>query len=104
MMDLIKKLFGFGTPTDYKALMAQDATIVDVRSKQEYANGHIAGSINIPLDTLTSNLSKINKNKPVITCCASGMRSTSAKSTLTAKGYTSVFNGGGWASLNNKLK
>lgn len=103
MMDMIKNLFGFGTPTDYKALMAQGATIVDVRTKQEYAGGHISGSVNIPLDILTSNLSKIKKDKPVITCCASGMRSASAKSILTANGYTDVHNGGGWAGLQGKL-
>jgi rhodanese-related sulfurtransferase len=48
-------------------------------------------------------LGKIPKNKTVITCCASGMRSASAKSILKSAGYQDVHNGGGWSSLNSKL-
>ena len=105
MIDAIKKLFGFGPSTNYAELVKQGAIIVDVRSKGEYSGGHVNGSINIPLDTLSSNLDKLkDKNKAIITCCASGMRSASAKGILKSKGYTSVYNGGGWSSLNNKLR
>jgi rhodanese-related sulfurtransferase len=52
---------------------------------------------------LDGSLSKIKRDKPVITCCASGMRSGSAKSILKSKGYD-VHNGGGWISLQSKLK
>jgi phage shock protein E len=77
---------------------------LDVRSKGEYAGGHIKGSMNIPVDQLSGNLSKLNdKNKPIITCCASGMRSASAKSILKSNGYTEVHNGGSWYSLKNKI-
>ncbi|MFM6951936.1 MAG: rhodanese-like domain-containing protein [Bacteroidota bacterium] len=102
MFKAIKSLFAGGPSADFKALAAQGATIVDVRSKGEYASGHIKGSINIPLDTLQSNLKKISKAKPVITCCASGMRSASAKGILQNNGYE-VYNGGGWSSLKSKL-
>jgi rhodanese-related sulfurtransferase len=44
-----------------------------------------------------------DKNKPIITCCASWMRSASAKSILTSNGYTQVYNGSGWYGLQNKL-
>ncbi|HEY4629318.1 MAG TPA: rhodanese-like domain-containing protein, partial [Flavobacterium sp.] len=40
---------------------------------------------------------------PIITCCASGMRSASAKSILKSSGFTKVYNGGGWSSLKNKI-
>jgi rhodanese-related sulfurtransferase len=102
MFNSIKSLFGMGPSADLKALTAQGATIIDVRSKAEYTSGHIKGSINIPLDTLQKNLSKINKNKPVITCCASGMRSASAKGILQNNGFE-VYNGGGWSSLKAKI-
>jgi len=102
MLGFIKKLFG-GTSVDYAALVKEGAQIIDVRSTGEFASGHIKGSINIPLQVLGNNLSKIKIDKPVITCCASGMRSASAKSLLLSKGYTSVYNGGGWTSLNRKL-
>jgi len=85
-------------------LVKNGAIILDVRSKAEYAGGHIKGSINISVDSLSSNIDKLkDKNKPIITCCASGMRSASAKSMLKSKGYTQVYNGGGWSSLKGKL-
>ena len=102
MFDSIKKLFG-GTTTNYAEMIAQGAQIIDVRSVGEYQGGHIKGSVNIPLDQLSKQLSKIKKDKPVITCCASGMRSASAKSILQANGYTEVYNGGGWSSLQSKM-
>lgn len=105
MFEEIKTLFGIGKPVDYAAMVKQGAIILDVRSKGEYANGHIKGSINISVDTLENNLSKIkDKNKPVITCCASGMRSASAKNILKSNGYLEVYNGGSWQGLQKKLR
>ena len=103
MINFLKKIFGGGPKVDLAELMKQGAVIVDVRSKGEYAGGHIKNSINIPLDTLSANLAKLKKDKPVITCCASGMRSASAKSILKAKGFVNVQNGGSWHSLQNKI-
>ena len=103
MLDLIKNLFGV-EKTNYAELVKEGAIILDVRSKEEYAGGHIKGSINIPVDQLAGNLHKFkDKMKPVITCCASGMRSASAKSILKSNGFTEVYNGGGWMSLQNKI-
>ncbi|MFM7311524.1 MAG: rhodanese-like domain-containing protein [Flavobacteriales bacterium] len=79
------------------------AVIVDARIPAEYKTGHIRGSINLPLQTLSSQLNKIKKDKPVITCCASGMRSASAKSILRGAGFENVHNGGGWSSLQHKV-
>lgn len=104
MLDTLKKLFGFGPKVDYAQLVKKGAVIVDVRSKGEYQAGHIKGSINIPVDTLSNNLGKLKKDKPIITCCASGMRSASAKSILKSNGYIEVHNGGGWTSLQNKIR
>ncbi len=105
MITILKQLFGFGPKVDYATLVKEGAIILDVRSKSEYAAGHINGSINISVDVLNNNLAKLkDKNKPVITCCASGMRSASAKGILKSKGYTNVHNGGAWSSLQNKIK
>jgi phage shock protein E len=103
MFNLIKKLFGMGPSVDYQALMQKGAIVLDVRTKNEFQSGHIKGSINIPVQTLGSNLSKLKKDRPIITCCASGMRSASAKSILQSNGFNEVYNGGSWASLQNKL-
>lgn len=103
MLNALKNLLGFGPSVDYAELVKQGAIILDVRSKSEYAGGHIKGSVNISVDTLSNNLKKLKKDKPIITCCASGMRSASAKSILTSNGYTNVHNGGSWMSLRNKI-
>lgn len=103
MLDMLKNLFSSNS-VDFKQLKNDGALIIDVRSKAEYAGGHIQGSKNIPLDTLEKQLGQFkDKNQVIITCCASGMRSGSAKRLLESKGYTNVYNGGGWASLNSKL-
>jgi len=103
MINAIKSLLGFGAKVNYVELVKQGAIILDVRSKSEYQSGHIKGSINISVDTLRNNLSKLKKDKPIITCCASGIRSASAKSILKSSGFTEVHNGGGWMSLQNKI-
>ncbi|MBL7771930.1 MAG: rhodanese-like domain-containing protein [Chitinophagaceae bacterium] len=103
MLSILKKLFSSEPPTDFKALVKQGAQIIDVRTKAEYQGGHIKGSLNIPLQELGQHLSKIKKEKPVITCCASGMRSANARSILKSKGFTEVYNGGGWMGLENRL-
>lgn len=105
MIDTLKNLFGMGPGVDYAQLVKEGAIILDVRSKGEYAGGHIKGSLNISVDALQHNLDKLkDKNKPIITCCASGMRSASAKSILESKGYSIVHNGGSWHSLQTKIK
>lgn len=105
MITILKELFGLGPKTDFAELVKQGATILDVRSKAEYASGHIKGSMNIPVEQLANNLGKLkDKQKVIITCCASGMRSASAKGILSSNGFANVYNGGGWQSLNRKLR
>jgi phage shock protein E len=97
-MGILSKLFGGGTKVNLGEIMAQGAQIIDVRTPAEFQSGHLKKAINVPLDKLGASLKKISKDKPVITCCASGMRSASAKSILQNAGYT-VYNGGSWNSL-----
>ena len=103
MLTAIKNLLGFGPKVDLAELVANGAVIVDVRTKGEYQSGHIKGSINMPLQTLSQNLGKLKKDKVIITCCASGMRSASARGILKSNGFAQVYNGGGWMSLENKI-
>ncbi len=105
MIQLLKNLIGIGPKIDMRDLIAGGAQIIDVRSRGEYASGHLKGSVNIPLDQLQDQLKKIkSKDQAVITCCASGMRSGSAKSYLKAQGFTNVHNGGSWHSLKKHIK
>jgi len=99
MLDALKKMLGMGPKTDLAEVMSRGAVILDVRSQGEYAGGHIKGSVNIPVNILQGQLSKLKKDKPVITCCASGMRSASARSVLLANGFSEVYNGGSWYNL-----
>jgi rhodanese-related sulfurtransferase len=98
MIEKIKKLLGIGPKVDLGELIGRGVVIIDVRSTGEYAGGHLKSSINIPLNVLGSQISKLKKDKPVITCCASGMRSGSAKSMLQSSGFE-VYNGGSWYNL-----
>lgn len=103
-LDSLKSLFGQGPKVSYAELHRAGAIILDVRSRGEYASGHIKGSINISVDSLAQQLPRLNdKSKVIITCCASGMRSASAKRLLQRNGYQNVYNGGGWLSLRGKL-
>ncbi len=104
MLNFLKNLLGFGKPAaNFKDLVSTGAIIIDVRSPQEFSGGNVTGSINIPLDRLSAHIPQLDKSKTIITCCASGMRSGMARTTLLNQGFTEVHNGGGWASLSNKL-
>jgi phage shock protein E len=104
MLEALKKILGIAPKVDFAALVSEGAIVIDVRTKGEYAGGHIRGSVNIPLDKIDANIGKLkNKNQAIITCCASGSRSGLAQSGLKSRGYTNVYNGGSWFSLNRKL-
>jgi phage shock protein E len=88
---------------DIQEYVAKGAIILDVRTKEEFADGHIKGSKNIALQVLNGNIETIIKwNKPIIACCRSGMRSAQATSILKQNGIDCI-NGGGWQSLESKL-
>lgn len=103
MIDFLKNMFTPAPEPDLKAWLNDGGIVLDVRTKGEYQGGHIKGSKNIPLQVLAENIASLDKSKPVITCCASGMRSASARDMLKEKGFERVYNGGGWHSLNSKL-
>ena len=76
------------------------ATIIDVRSEGEFSTGHVAGSINMPLQTVPDRVEEINAlSRPIILCCASGGRSGQAKIFLESHGIEGLYNGGGWADV-----
>jgi phage shock protein E len=102
MFQFIKSLFGGGAK--FKQLLADGAIIIDVRTGAEYDNGHIGIAKNIPLDRIASRAEELKRQgKPIIVCCASGMRSGMAKSILKKHGVE-AYNGGGWASLSKKIQ
>ena len=82
-----------------KEIIKHGALIVDVRTPGEYADGHIEGSLNIPLDVIGEAMTWLQKDVPTVLVCASGSRSAHAVMVLKANGYEKVYNGGAWDSL-----
>lgn len=78
----------------------KQGTIVDVRTREEYSGGHVAGSINIPLNEIQERLEEIqNLKSPLILCCASGNRSGQAQHYLSQK-EIDCYNCGSWLDVN----
>jgi len=95
-MGFLKSLLGGGGNNSIADYLSNGAVVIDVRSPQEFAGGHVAGSKNIPLQQVPNQVKQIEKlKKPVILCCASGMRSGQATSFLKNAGIDCI-NGGSW--------
>ncbi len=77
-------------------LKTQGALVVDVRTSGEFAQGSAPGSLNVPLDELAQRLGELDRDKPIILCCASGARSMYALRFLQQAGYSDVHNAGPW--------
>ena len=76
--------------------------IIDVRSPQEFARGHLENAVNIPLDLISQKLDSIGglrKTSEILVYCQSGMRSAVACSILSQQGFERVSNGGSMATL-----
>lgn len=78
-----------------KEKIAAGATVLDVRTPEEFRTGAYPGAINIPLQQLQGRLSELSKDKPVVVYCAAGGRSAAAASAMVQAGFTDVVNGGG---------
>ena len=78
---------------DAVKLINNDAVVVDLRSSDAHARGHIVSARSIPSDELDAKLSTLNqyKSKPVIAVCESGVSSTRAVNTLRQQGFESVY-------------
>ena len=99
-MTLLKQLFSSTPTADLKLVIDEGAFLVDVRTSGEFADGHVKGSINIPLDKVASQISKFKNKKNIIVFCRSGARSGQAKTILHQNGITDVINGGAWDYVN----
>jgi phage shock protein E len=99
-MGFFSNLFSGGNKVNIAEIIEKGAVIIDVRTPGEFAGGHVKGAVNIPLDKIQSNISKIkNYKKPVVVCCASGMRSSNAKRVLVKNGLVEVYDAGSWMSI-----
>lgn len=81
---------GWGTAGDVEAVKAAievGAFVLDVRTPDEYAEGHIDGAVNIPLRTITANMDQIPTDVTIIVHCKSGLRAALAMPVLGALGF-----------------
>lgn len=81
--------------------------LLDVRSTEEYRNGHIPGAVSIPLDKLPERMSSLARGREIVCICQSGSRSRSATKQLKNAGYTAVNLQGGmsaWVKAGQKVK
>lgn len=87
------------SPQNYMSTFAEnsevDYVLVDVRTREEFASGHIAGAVNIPLDQISARLSEFPTDKPIVLYCRSGNRSDQAAAILNNAGYQGIYDLGG---------
>ena len=104
MLQFLKKLFAKTNSEELNTAINNGAFLVDVRTTQEFASGHVKGSVNIPLNKIESHLKELKSKKNMVVFCRSGNRSSQAKSILEKNGFTNVTNGGTWQNVNQILK
>lgn len=84
------------SPQDYQTRFANaDHVLIDVRTPDEFATGHIHNALNIPIDELESRLAEVPTDRDVVLYCRSGNRSNQARQLLSGKGYTLIYDLGG---------
>jgi phage shock protein E len=88
-------------PQAARELIASGAVVIDVRTPEEYADGHLPNAVNIPIQEMSSHIGDVEKlvgndrARPVVVYCAAGSRAAKAKTQLDAAGFSHVVNGGG---------
>lgn len=101
-MGIFGKLFGADAASE---ALPENAILIDVRSPEEFASGHIKDAISVPLNQLPRDITSVASNKaiPIIVYCLSGGRSASARRLMLDMGYQNVINGGGIRSLAGRM-
>jgi phage shock protein E len=92
-------------PAQARTMIANGAVVIDVRTPDEFATGHVPNAVNIPVQELPSRFGEVDKlvhgekGAPIVVYCKSGGRAAKAKTALDAAGYEKVVNGGGFKDL-----
>lgn len=105
MVFFLTSLFAGAADVSFKGV--KPAVIIDVRTPQEYAAGHVEGALNIPHDRIAEGIGtvkRLKKDQPVLVYCRSGRRSALARQALEKEGYRNVLDGGGIETVARELK
>jgi len=97
---MFNQLFAGSGTADLQTIIKEGAFLVDVRTPGEFSEGHVKGSVNIPLDTIPHQMGQFKSKQHIVVFCRSGGRSSQAKSFLEQNGFTNVVNGGTWDYVN----
>jgi rhodanese-related sulfurtransferase len=112
-MDLLGMIFGKPLPSTSAVELSEKLKdgkrpmVLDVRQKEEYRSGHIAGAKLIPLNELGRRMKELPRDREIVCVCASGNRSSSATRALTGAGYNAINMKGGmsaWRRANLAVK
>jgi phage shock protein E len=79
------------TAAEMAGLQQEGLALLDVRSTEEFAAGHIQGAINIPLDQLATRLAELPKTDTLIVYCRSGRRAGLAAAVLQQAGFKDLY-------------
>ncbi len=89
----------------FEKVKDSNATIVDVRTIEEFSMGAVESSVNIPMHVVPTRVEEFKSmSKPIILCCASGNRSGQVQRFLSGQGIEEVYNGGGWVDVLDMLE
>jgi phage shock protein E len=91
---LLLKRLGLASPALVSEWLREGAVVVDVRSPEEFASGHVDGALNVPLSSLGTDIERAvpDKTRPVLVHCLSGARSAIGRRILQSRGYSRVHN------------
>lgn len=87
------------TPSQFKTMDKDDYILLDVRTEEEFENGHVDGAVNIPVDSLRDRLHELDKEKAIIEYCQVGLRGYIASRILKQNGFKAVNITGGYKSF-----
>ncbi|MCO5231124.1 MAG: rhodanese-like domain-containing protein [Chitinophagales bacterium] len=99
MLGFLKNLSKNSGNQELKEAIQNNAYLVDVRSRGEFATGSVKGAVNIPLDEIQKHIAALKKKENIVVFCLSGGRSGMAKDYLVKNGVQNVINGGPWTNV-----
>jgi rhodanese-related sulfurtransferase len=103
-MNILNQFFTDTVNSNLQLLITEGAFLVDVRTPEEFKEGNVKGSTNIPLDIISYQLDQFKGKENIIVFCRSGNRSGQAKVILEQNGIANVINGGTWDQVSSFVK
>jgi rhodanese-related sulfurtransferase len=103
-MNILNQFFTDKVNSNLQLLISEGAFLVDVRTPEEFKEGNVKGSTNIPLDLISFQLDQFKSKENIIVFCRSRNRSGQAKVILEQNGIANVINGGTWDQVSSFVK